>query len=177
MKLNSKREPKNQSKIEQIVPSIVLEAMTIEGDIFGEGALEVDGKVYGNIRCLSLSVGVNGVVHGDIVAEKVEILGEVVGDMVARKIICGATAKVKGDILHSAIHVENGAYIDGSCRKFVAENIEENIEEIEALGLEEEEGEFVDEAPMLKPREPEIHQEELLTFGSYEYEVAKKEEA
>lgn len=129
MKLSSKSSKAVATKIAQIVPSTILESITIEGDIYGEGALEVDGKIRGDIRCLSLLVSANAIVHGNIVAEKVEIWGEVVGDIVARKIICGSTAKVRGDILHSSIHIENGAYVDGNCRKFVAENIEELVAE------------------------------------------------
>ena len=126
---------KSKSKVEQLVPSVILAELEIFGDILGEGALEVSGKVHGQIRCVSLTIHEGGLVHGDIVAEKVEVFGEVVGNVTAKKIVCGAAAKVSGDILHSEIHIENGAYIDGSCRKVlieeVAEDPAENVVELE----------------------------------------------
>lgn len=116
MKSNTKA-----TKIKTVVPSIVLEEMTIYGDIVSEGAVEIDGKVFGHLRCLSVAIGINAVVHGNITAEKIEINGEVLGDVTAKKIICGSQAKVRGNILHQTIHVENGAFIDGNCRKYVPE--------------------------------------------------------
>ena len=60
------------------------------------------------------------VINGNVTADKVEIFGEVNGDVKARKIVCGASAKVVGNILHQQVHIENGAYIDGNCRKVVS---------------------------------------------------------
>lgn len=141
MKSNSKK-----TVISEIIPSVILESMIIEGDMWGEGALEIEGKVKGHIRCLSVKIGEKAVVHGDITAEKVEVHGEVLGSITAKKIICGATAKVRGNILHSIIRIENGAHIDGSCRKFIPPTVyqpdamlenQENLIIAEAVGAEE----------------------------------------
>ena len=110
---------------------------------------------------ISVFIGVNAIVHGDIVAEKVEIYGEVLGSITAKKIICGATAKVRGDILHSTIHIENGAHVDGNCRKFIP-----IVYEPDTL-LENQENLIVAEMA----REPEIHQEEVQSFGATLSEV------
>lgn len=106
-------------KTKQLIPSIVSSDLTIGGDIIGEGALELDCAVEGNIRCLSLVLGKNAIVNGNITAGKVEIFGTVNGNIKAKNIVCGATAKVVGDIIHQTIHIENGAYVDGSCKKFI----------------------------------------------------------
>jgi cytoskeletal protein CcmA (bactofilin family) len=136
--------------------------------------LEIDGKVRGNIRCLSLKLGEKSIVHGDIVAEKVEVHGEVLGNITAKKIICGATAKVRGNILHSTIHIENGAHVDGSCRKFIPPAIvyepADLIENQESLVVAEQVSAPVAEPVPAKPREPEIHQDEILYFGVKERE-------
>ena len=167
MKLNSKALA-IKPKISAIVPSLILEAITIEGDIYGEGGLEIEGKVRGNVRCLSVTIGVNAIVHGNIVAEKVEVYGEVMGSITAKKIICGATAKVRGDILHSTIHIENGAHVDGSCRKFVPTVFEPNalLENQENLVMTEELEQVVAAPVQEKPREPEIHQDEVIYFDA-----------
>lgn len=159
MKLNAKT-PARKAKINAIIPSVILEAITIEGDIYGEGGLEIEGKVRGDVRCLSVIIGVNAIVHGNIVAEKVEVFGEVMGSITAKKIICGATAKVRGDILHSTIHIENGAHVDGSCRKFIP-----IVYEPDTL-LENQENLIVAEAVNVTAREPELHQEELEKMGA-----------
>lgn len=107
-------------KISELVPSVILAEITISGNIYGDGAIDIAGKVIGDVRAISVRTGVDSVVHGNITAERVEIHGEVHGNITAKKIICGANARVKGNILHSTIHIETGASIDGNCRKYVA---------------------------------------------------------
>ena len=98
--------------------------MHIFGDIAGEGAIDIAGRVDGHIKCLSVKLYPGSVVAGDIVVEKAEIHGEVKGNITAKIISCGSTAKIVGDIFHQRINIEDGAYIDGNCRKFVPEGAE-----------------------------------------------------
>ena len=115
---------KSFKKIKTIAPSIFTAEMHIIGDIAGDGALEIAGRVDGDIRCLSVKLLPGSVVTGDVTVEKAEIHGEVSGNVVAKSIICGANAKIVGDITHQRIHIEDGAYIDGNCKKFIQEDSE-----------------------------------------------------
>jgi len=115
---------KNFRKIKTIAPSILTSEMHIFGDIVGDGAIEIAGRIDGDIRCLSVKLQPGSVLSGNITAEKAEIHGEVKGDIIAKSISCGSTAKIVGDIMHHRIHIEDGAYIDGNCKKFIQEDTE-----------------------------------------------------
>ena len=94
------------------------------GDIVGVGAIEVNGVVEGQIKCLSVKLGSGSRVNGNIIAEKAEIYGEVNGNVTAKTIICGDQAKIVGNIIHQRIDIKDGAYVEGNCRKFVQELVE-----------------------------------------------------
>lgn len=113
-----------RAKIKELVPSIITSEFQINGDFIGEGAAEIDCVLNGDIRCISLVISKNAVVNGNVTAERVEIFGEVNGNIVAKNVICGESAKVVGDIIHQKIQIANGAYVDGSCRKFVVDEKE-----------------------------------------------------
>jgi len=49
----------------------------------------------------------------------VEISGQVNGDIKARTINCAATAKISGNIVHQSLHIEEGAVVEGICKKFM----------------------------------------------------------
>ena len=63
--------------------SVIGDAATIVGDLSSEGEIEVQGTVEGNIRSRRVKVGEGGQVHGEIVAEAVDIRGLVEGPIVA----------------------------------------------------------------------------------------------
>lgn len=105
----------------ELIPSVITSEFTVHGDFIGEGAAEIACQINGDVRCLSLVVKTGAIINGDIAAEKAEIYGEVNGNVTAKNVICGSSAKIVGDITHQKIQIENGAYIDGSCRKFISE--------------------------------------------------------
>ena len=106
-----------------MLPSLISAEMHVTGDIEGEGALEIAGRVEGNIKCLSVRLLPGAIVYGDISAEKIDIEGEVVGDVKGRFVKCSSTAKIIGNIMHIFVQIENGAYIDGSCRKHLTDDL------------------------------------------------------
>lgn len=120
---NARKKKATKLKVKTVMPSIVAAEMHLTGDIEGEGALEIAGRVEGNIKCLSVKVHKGAIVYGDIVAEKIDIEGEVVGEVKGRFVKCTSTAKIIGNIMHIFIQIENGAYIDGSCRKHLTDDL------------------------------------------------------
>lgn len=110
-------------KAKPVLPSVIAAEMHLTGDIEGEGALEIHGRVEGNIKCLSVKVNKGAIVYGDIAAEKIDIDGEVVGEVKGRFVKCSSTAKIIGNIMHIFVQIENGAYIDGSCRKHLTDDL------------------------------------------------------
>lgn len=97
-------------------PSIFSTDLLVEGTLHSEGDIQIDGRIDGNIRSGSLTVGDKAVINGEIVANDVIVRGRVLGSIRARKVQLSSTAHVEGDILHNALAVESGAFFDGNCR-------------------------------------------------------------
>ncbi|TDI66682.1 MAG: polymer-forming cytoskeletal protein [Alphaproteobacteria bacterium] len=97
-------------------PSIFSTDLLVEGTLHSEGDIQIDGRIDGNIRSGSLTVGNKAVINGEIVANDVIVRGRVHGSIRARKVQLSSTAHVEGDILHNALAVESGAFFDGNCR-------------------------------------------------------------
>jgi len=94
-------------------PSIIGANCSLAGDIVSEGEVHVDGKVVGDVRCVTLVIGENGGVTGEINAETVRVLGAVTGQITARAVELAKTARILGDITHDSLAVEAGAYVEG----------------------------------------------------------------
>lgn len=97
-------------------PSILSADAVITGTITCAGDMQIDGRVEGDVRSISLVIGEKAEIHGEIFAEDVTIRGRVMGRIRARKIQLCATSHVEGDILHEAFAVESGAFFEGNCR-------------------------------------------------------------
>lgn len=93
--------------------SVIGDAAIIVGDLTSEGEIEVQGTVEGNIRSRRVIVGERGAVHGEIVAEAVDIRGSVEGPVVAASVTVARTARIIGHITHRELTIEPGAYLEG----------------------------------------------------------------
>ena len=74
------------------VASLLSADLTIEGGVVGDGELQIDGVVRGDIRVGRLTVGETGHVEGSVYAEQVEIRGRIVGACRAADGACRARA-------------------------------------------------------------------------------------
>jgi cytoskeletal protein CcmA (bactofilin family) len=97
-------------------PSIISADMAIQGAVNSAGDVQVDGRVEGDVRSISLVIGEKAEIHGEIFVEDLTVRGKVVGRIHARKVLLAATSHVEGDILHEALAVEAGAFFEGNCR-------------------------------------------------------------
>ncbi len=97
-------------------PSILAADAVIKGTLTCDGDMQIDGRVEGDVRSVSLVIGEKAEIHGEILAEDVTIRGRVFGRIRARKVQLCATSHVEGDILHEAFAVESGAFFEGNCR-------------------------------------------------------------
>ena len=100
------------------VASVIGKDMTVEGGLSGEGELQVDGVVRGDIKVNRLTIGETGHVEGTVSAELAEIRGKIVGSVTAKQIRLFATAHVDGDITHEQLAMETGASFQGRSLKF-----------------------------------------------------------
>ena len=107
----------------QDMPTIIGEDFCVKGDISCEGDIQLEGTVDGNIKSLQLTVGHSGTVHGDVNTGSVRVQGKIIGNIRAKSVELAGTSHVTGDILHEALTVENGAFLNGHCRRLTEAEI------------------------------------------------------
>lgn len=95
------------------VASLITDEMRIEGNLSGDGELQIDGFVRGDVKIAKLTIGEHGRVEGSVTSETLECRGKVVGSIVAREVRLYASSHVDGDITHDELSIEAGAYFQG----------------------------------------------------------------
>ena len=100
------------------VASLISGDLTIEGNISGDGELQIDGVVRGDVRVAKLTIGDTGHVEGSIAAETIEVRGRIVGALTSKQVRLYGTAYVDGDITHAQLSTEMGAFFQGRSLKF-----------------------------------------------------------
>lgn len=107
-----------QPKARPKVASLISDGITIEGGVVGDGELQIDGVVRGDVRVARLTVGDTGHIEGSVYAEATEIRGRVIGSVTAKQVRLYGTAYVDGDITHEQLAMETGAFFQGRSLKF-----------------------------------------------------------
>ena len=110
----------SRSAAKSSVPSIISADLRINGDLVCSGDVQVDGWVEGDIQSRNIVIGEGATVHGALQAETVRICGLVKGEIKADQVVLEKTAKVTGDVLHKSLTIEEGAQIEGMCKRLGA---------------------------------------------------------
>lgn len=97
-------------------PSVLGKTLVFKGELSADEDLVLQGRVEGSIHhTQSLTVGVDGVVVGDIHARSILIEGTVEGDLHGvASVLVSATAKVRGNIVAPRVGITEGANFNGS---------------------------------------------------------------
>jgi cytoskeletal protein CcmA (bactofilin family) len=98
-------------------PTVLGPNLTFDGRITGDGELQIDGTVKGEIDAAKVVVGEKGSVEGTITGGEVEVRGRIIGNIHAQSVKLLESAHVEGDITHEQFAVEVGAYFDGRCQQ------------------------------------------------------------
>ncbi|MDP4622332.1 polymer-forming cytoskeletal protein [uncultured Limnohabitans sp.] len=91
----------------------------IHGCLRLQESVRIDGKVVGNIEApkdaaISVVIGPNGEVQGDVLANRIIVAGKVAGNIHAfERVEIMASALVQGDIKYASMAVEHGARLLG----------------------------------------------------------------
>jgi len=101
----------------KMIPSIIGEDLTIEGNVLSKGEIQVDGQIKGDVHCGSLLLGDKAQVDGSVVAEDVVIRGKVMGSIRGLRVTLQSQSHVEGDIHHQSLAIEQGAYFEGKSRR------------------------------------------------------------
>ncbi len=95
--------------------TIISNGVKIEGKVTSTGSLRVDGVLEGDLKASgNVTVGEQGDIKGEIVADVVTIGGKVVGTINAKeKTVLESKCTLKGDVLTKVLVIEAGAKFDG----------------------------------------------------------------
>ena len=96
--------------------SLIAVGAELHGDLRFQGAVQVDGKVIGNLVASEgmVRVSVQGRVEGELRAPHIVIDGEVIGDVHASgHLELGARARVRGNLYYALMEMAMGAQIEG----------------------------------------------------------------
>ena len=104
-------------------PSRISAALKVTGQLESDEDIQVDGHVEGDIRARKVFIGAGATVKGTVSGEDVELSGTVTGKIEATSVVLSKSARMSGDVVHVALQIEKGAYIDGYCRPQVQSDI------------------------------------------------------
>ena len=101
------------SKAEE--PTVIGRGAVIEGIVRVRGRVQVDGRVEGTLEVEGmLSVGPEGRIRGEVIAEDIAVGGEIEGKITARKHLhVIRTGKVRGEVRYDTLQIDRGAVLDG----------------------------------------------------------------
>ncbi len=98
-------------------PSVISADLKLIGNVQSAGDVHVDGRIEGDINSRSLTVGEGARIDGSVTAERVRICGTVSGKVNATAVTIARTAQVDGDVTYQTLAVEEGAVLEGHCRR------------------------------------------------------------
>lgn len=102
-------------------PSVIGSDLTVNGNLSSDGAIQIDGRVQGDINSQTLTIGETAEVNGVLTAETITVSGTIEGKIVAHSVHLMSNARVTGDIVHQSISVEAGASIEGHLSRMDSE--------------------------------------------------------
>ncbi|SHM66087.1 bactofilin family protein [Phytopseudomonas punonensis] len=99
--------------------SLIAAGAVFRGDLEFQGAVQIDGKVLGDILTEGglVRVSVEGEVEGEVRAPHVVIDGEIIGDVYASQHVeLGPKARVRGNLYYGLMEMAMGAQVEGGLR-------------------------------------------------------------
>ena len=97
--------------------SIIGADLTIIGNLFSKGEVQVDGEIQGELHGMHIVVGESGRMTGAVVADEVVVRGTVMGTIRGKRVALQSSSRFEGDIHHQTLAIEQGAYFEGKSRR------------------------------------------------------------
>jgi cytoskeletal protein CcmA (bactofilin family) len=105
------------SPVRPSAPSVIGPDLMITGNLISKGEIQIDGEVQGDIHSNYVVVGEKARITGAIIADEVVVRGQVMGSIRGKRVMLQASSHVEGDIHHSALAIEQGAFFEGKSRR------------------------------------------------------------
>jgi cytoskeletal protein CcmA (bactofilin family) len=94
--------------------TVIGERLHITGDLIAEGmAVELYGRIDGDVECGLLIVAPTGRLVGTATAQKVVVRGLVDGPIFADELVLESQGQVRGDINCGTVVIVKGAFLEG----------------------------------------------------------------
>ena len=97
------------------VPSLISPGLTVTGNLESAGEIQIDGDVEGDVKGKAVVVSEGATIRGSVFGDSVTVAGTVEGSIEGMMVNIQNTARLTGDIIHEALQIESGAYVDGRC--------------------------------------------------------------
>jgi len=93
--------------------SVIGQDIKIVGNLFSKGEVLVEGEIQGDVHCVSLIIGNNGQIIGEVVAEDAVLHGRLNGSMRSKTVSLQKSSHMEGDIHYQTLFIEEGAFFEG----------------------------------------------------------------
>lgn len=100
--------------------SVIGPDVTIVGNVSATADLHVDGRIEGNVECVTLAQGTESQIFGNVTADSARLAGAVEGVIRVKQLTVERTARITGDVEYEAVSVENGGHVDGRMKHMTA---------------------------------------------------------
>ena len=97
--------------------SSISRGVTVVGKIFGEGTVQLFGRIEGEVRAPTVLIKEGAQVEGAVVAQELTIAGQVKGTIHAHRVKLDSTAVVEGDVFYRLISIEENARFEGLSKR------------------------------------------------------------
>lgn len=97
--------------------NIISPGTRIEGEIYSNGDIRIDGVVDGFVNTKAkVVVGPKGMVKGEMTCDSADVTGKIDGKLTVRnELYLKSTAYITGELNTHKLVVESGAFINGNC--------------------------------------------------------------
>lgn len=97
--------------------SLIGADLTVVGHLLSQGEIHIDGEIQGDVHAVMIVIGESATITGSLVADEIVIRGTVMGSIRGKRVALQSSSKVEGDIYHSQLAIEQGAFFEGKSRR------------------------------------------------------------
>lgn len=121
------------AKTQTDIVSTIGPGMLITGSIMSTGAVQVSGRVNGEIRAAQLIIDDGGKVEGTVTVEEAVVRGIFKGKIHGNSVKLQGAAKVEGEIYNKSLTIEQNVLFDGVSRRLDRSAEPRTIKEVKGV--------------------------------------------
>ena len=76
----------------------------------------MNGRIQGDVHCVSLVLGESAQLDGNVVAEDVMVRGRLTGSVRAQRVMLQSQSHVEGNLFYKSLSIEQGTHFEGESR-------------------------------------------------------------